>query len=77
MSQKRFFRPRTDPERASNFVAAGETVGEMAMDCFNICVKPTQDDTDQVRGFERRCLDGCMANNLNIFMINGRNFAKR
>ena len=72
MSQKRFFTPRSEIERASDFIAAAEITKQLGMDCYNICVKPSQDNSDQVRGFEKRCVQGCVGTNLNIWMVNAR-----
>lgn len=77
MSQNRFFNPRTSAERASDFVAAAEVNRQLGIDCYNICVRPDQETSDMVRGVEKRCLSGCIANNLNIWMVNANRHAIR
>ena len=70
MSQARFFTPRTSTERAIDFVASAEVNRQLGIDCYNICVQRDQETSDMVRGVEKRCMTGCIANNLNIWMQN-------
>jgi hypothetical protein len=72
--QPPYYRRRTDMERTVNFLSSAEGTRQLGMDCFNACVKPEQDNTDQLRGFEQRCVDGCIITNMNIFMVNGNKY---
>ena len=77
MSQSRFFTPRTSTERAIDFVASAEVNRQLGIDCYNICVQRDQETSDMVRGVEKRCMTGCIANNLNIWMQNANRHAIR
>ena len=70
----RHYGRHTTMDRTYNFLSSAEATRELGMDCFNKCVKPEQDNTDQLRGFEQRCVDGCIITNMNIFMVNGNKY---
>jgi hypothetical protein len=72
-----FYKAVPDPARQSGaFIRAASDYSQLGIDCFNMCVDPNKEVTqDQIRGMEKRCMDGCLTVNLQIFTTYGTQFS--
>ena len=68
---------KTEPFRATNFIRAAEDYSSLGLLCFNSCVDPGQEvSADTVRGMEKRCMDGCLTLQLQMFSQYGTQFGQ-
>ena len=65
----------SDTYKAGRFIRAAADYSELGIGCFNQCIDPDNNfDVDTLRGMEKRCMDGCLTVNLQMFTAYGTQF---
>ena len=67
----------SEPYRAGRFMRAARDYSALGIDCFNSCVDPDNNfEQDTLRGMEKRCMDGCLTVQLQMFTTYGTQFSQ-
>ncbi len=65
--------PKYTPNRShldtqAEFLCAADDYSRQGMTCFNTCV--SKFDNDALLGYEKRCMQGCLQVNFQMFTVN-------